>query len=303
MSNDNVPGTFPLSSPDPTGRTSIDAGTLDLGIDSAWTCGDEVTTGVERSLSQRAEPPTSDQLSSDSWLGALGAPSKLSLSAPDISDDGTGSAPMSISPILGSVVGLHTSRLVVGENNKNDASSVDDEVSTMLSAHMSWFDLPDDDELGAVPEFPVMSPSVRALESTPRVIYEPSVALKRNEQTISKERPHQDERTEKWASATIRQQDGVSEHVRNVEQHVRIPPIIDDLQKEIRELESLVIESQTRELESHQQLLESRRAPTRTEKGHCEHSVRVQPQATKTHFKMDTSPIINLKPTESSRFQ
>ncbi|KAG1793590.1 uncharacterized protein HD556DRAFT_1476806 [Suillus plorans] len=181
MSKENVPGTFPLSSPDPTGKTSVDAGTLDLGVDSAWTRGNEVTAGVERSLSQRAEPPTSDQLSSDLWLGALGAPSKLSLSAPGISDD------------------------VVGEINKIDATSTDEEINTMPSAHMSWFDLPDDDELGEVPEFPVLYPSVRALESTPQIIEELLVTSDKLERKLGNEKTHRDERTEQWATEATRQ--------------------------------------------------------------------------------------------------
>ncbi|KAG1806722.1 uncharacterized protein HD556DRAFT_1436667 [Suillus plorans] len=76
--NENVPGTFPLNSPIPMGGLSIDPGALDLGVESAWTRGDEVIAGVERSLSLGAKTPTSDQLSTDSWLGALGALSKIS---------------------------------------------------------------------------------------------------------------------------------------------------------------------------------------------------------------------------------
>ncbi|KAG1793082.1 uncharacterized protein HD556DRAFT_1308813 [Suillus plorans] len=256
MSKENVPGTFPLSSPDPTGKTSVDTGTLDLGVDSAWTRGNEVTAGVERSLSQRAEPPTSDQLSSDSWLGALGAPSKLSLSAPGISDDGEGSAPMSISPILGSVVGLHTSRIVVGEINKIDATSTDEEINTMPSAHMSWFDLPDDDELGEVPEFPVLYPSVRALESTPQIIEELLVTSDKLERKLGNEKTHRDERTEQWATEATRQR--VPKETRGLGNvPIEEQLLVDSLKDKIRQLENLVLESRLREERSHRQILET----------------------------------------------
>ncbi|KAG2116099.1 uncharacterized protein F5147DRAFT_675968 [Suillus discolor] len=152
------------------GGLSIDPGALDLGVESAWTRGDQVTAGVKRSLSLRAEAPTSDQLSTDSWLGALGALSKIS-SPPTgdgenasfkVNDDGEGSAAMSVSP-LGSVVGLHTSQLVVCESKGVDFATANDNVNEFPHQSMSWLDSPDDKELvGEVPEFPVLSPSVRS---------------------------------------------------------------------------------------------------------------------------------------------
>lgn len=284
------------------GRMSVDVGTLDLGVNSAWTHGDEVTAGVEWSLSQRAKPPTSDQLSSDSWLGGLGAPSKSSFSAPGISDDGAGSAPMSISPILGSVVGLHTSCIVVGETNKIVATSTDDEINTMPLAHMSWFDLPDDDELGEVPEFPVLNPSICALESTPRIIEELPITLNENEQTLGNEKTHRIARTEQWAADVNRQGDPISKGACGLGD-VPIEGqslLVDSLQDKIRQLENLIVESQLREEKTHCQLLEAYRAPTINTK---RPSVRLQTKAIETHVKADPSPPVRLKPVESSWFQ
>ncbi|KAG1845718.1 hypothetical protein DFJ58DRAFT_730779 [Suillus subalutaceus] len=103
---ENVPGTYPLGSPTPTGGLSLNAGALHLGVESAWTRDELIIAGTERSSSRGAEPPTIDQLSTDSWMGALGAPSKASTlslrvgkSAGIAPDDGEGSAAMSISPV------------------------------------------------------------------------------------------------------------------------------------------------------------------------------------------------------------
>ncbi|KAG1848894.1 hypothetical protein F4604DRAFT_1687598 [Suillus subluteus] len=70
----NISGTFLLSSPAPRGGLSVDVGALDLGVESVWTRNNEVVARVV-SLSVRAEALSSDHVSTDSWLGTLGAPS------------------------------------------------------------------------------------------------------------------------------------------------------------------------------------------------------------------------------------
>ncbi|KAG1839462.1 hypothetical protein DFJ58DRAFT_845706 [Suillus subalutaceus] len=155
LTKENVPGTYLLGSLTPTGGLSLDAGALHLGVESAWTRNELIIAGAERSSSRGAEPPTIDQLSTDSWMGALGAPSKASTlslkggkNAGITPDDGKGSAAMSISPLLGSVDGLHTSH---------------------IKPHIHRnFDLPNDGDLGEVPEFPVLNPIV-SVPSTPRI--------------------------------------------------------------------------------------------------------------------------------------
>ncbi|KAG2126404.1 hypothetical protein BD769DRAFT_1668416 [Suillus cothurnatus] len=173
MTKENhVPGTFLTSSPPPTGRSSVDAGKLDLGVKSTQTHDDQIIAGAERSHSLRAEALTSDQLSSDSWLGTLGAPSKTStpLLLVDMNvnsllrDEGEGSATMSISPLLDSVDGLQTSHIQPHiPRNVNFNSNIE---------NMSWYDFPDDGDLGEVLEFSVLTPNVPSVTSTPIIFRE-----------------------------------------------------------------------------------------------------------------------------------
>jgi hypothetical protein len=103
----------------PSSRVSCDAGALELGVESAWTCDNTFVTGVKWSDSQRAEPPTSGLLSTIDAEGALGAPedsSPLLISVdgndleikriPLVDDQDYSSEPMSLSPLLGSIAGL-----------------------------------------------------------------------------------------------------------------------------------------------------------------------------------------------------
>ena len=64
----------PQNSLSPSSRVSRDAGALELGVESAWTRDETYITGVERSDSQRAKPPTSDLLSAMDAEGATDAP-------------------------------------------------------------------------------------------------------------------------------------------------------------------------------------------------------------------------------------
>ncbi|KAG1791480.1 hypothetical protein EV424DRAFT_1549278 [Suillus variegatus] len=158
--NENVPGTFPLSSPAVVSGLSVDAGTLDLGVESAWTRGK--VARAKQSLSLRAEAPTSDQLSMDSWLGALGAPSKTQ--GPPTIEGGEGSAMMSISPILGSVSGLQMSHFRICTNRNINLDTDIPNVARQSKENISWFDSPNDNDIGDVPEFPY-EPKGKGLEA------------------------------------------------------------------------------------------------------------------------------------------
>ncbi|KAG2738412.1 hypothetical protein P692DRAFT_20823334, partial [Suillus brevipes Sb2] len=120
MSNENnVPGTFPLSSP-PPGRLSLEDGNLDNAVESAWTRDHKKTARGRKSQSMRVEAPTSDQHSSDSWAGALGASSHLN--APQRNADDLDNA--------------LTRDFDLGNVNFDSGNE-----------HISWFDLPDDDDI------------------------------------------------------------------------------------------------------------------------------------------------------------
>lgn len=146
---------------------SVDAGALDLGVESAWTR--SKVARVKQSLSLRAEAPTSDQLSMDSWLGALGAPSKTQ--GPPTIEGGEGSAMMSISPILSSVSGLQMSHFRIRTDRNVDIDTDIPNVACQSKENISWFDTPNDDDIGDVPEFLVLKPVVQAVTSTPRATY------------------------------------------------------------------------------------------------------------------------------------
>jgi hypothetical protein len=73
MSTNALGSDFPLSSNQASER-SVDAGTLELGVESTWTRDETFVTVAEQSGSLRVEPSTSDQLSAVTAEGALGAP-------------------------------------------------------------------------------------------------------------------------------------------------------------------------------------------------------------------------------------
>ncbi|KAG1768668.1 hypothetical protein EDD22DRAFT_843948 [Suillus occidentalis] len=287
MSKENtVPGTFPLSSPPPMGGLSLEIGNLDNVVESAWTRDHKVIAGVNKSHSMRVEAPTSDQQSTDSWMEALGDPSNPN-APPRTADDPDnalsrdlelGSASMSISPLLGSVQGLHTSHIKPRvPKNVNFNSS---------NEHVSWFDLPDDDDIGEVPEFPVLSPEIHTRTSTPRI---PSELKKKGIDRVGQV----DERDD-W----FRQWTDVDEHVTRLSKpdpddslvelwdddnrraSIQIQNIalrrfrktaqvdlkeqegqINTLQQRVNELEKLVIQSQLNEEESRRHLINAHRAP------------------------------------------
>ncbi|KAG0697854.1 hypothetical protein DFH29DRAFT_878446 [Suillus ampliporus] len=212
----SAPGAFPRSSPAPMSGLSQDRGTLELGIESAWTRDKTFATGVERSDSLRAEPPTSDQLSMNSLMGALGAPSDYNsppvsrtgsdlLEAPLIvSEDSGGSVMMSISPLLESVVGQRYSHLeqplasmVVPKSHDHGRRS------PRPSEKLTWSDLPNDNQLGEVPEFLLLSPLIdpHSVKSSPRIPYESKGKLPEPKENNTDEKPDPNEWYHDWTTS------------------------------------------------------------------------------------------------------
>ena len=182
MSTNALGSDSPLSSKH-TSERSVDAGTLELGVESTWTRDETFVTVAERSGSLRVEPSTSDQLSAVTAEGALGAPPNPSMPltnvnevvhAEDHLDAGVspnGSTPMIIAPLLGSANGQTRSLLFSTENNQNENNIYRPPSTSHLSNIVSWADSPDDGEIGEVPEFPVLEPirGSPSITSTPRI--------------------------------------------------------------------------------------------------------------------------------------
>ncbi|KAG0707133.1 hypothetical protein DFH29DRAFT_995447 [Suillus ampliporus] len=120
-------------------------------------------------------------------MGALEAPSDNSIppightgsdphTVPLItSEDSGGSAMMSISPLLESVVGQRYSQLEQPVPSTAGRISYDHgRHSPRMLEKLTWADLPNDDELGKVPEFPVLSPLIESHSAMtlPRIPYE-----------------------------------------------------------------------------------------------------------------------------------
>jgi hypothetical protein len=186
---------------------------------------------------------------------------------------------MSISPLLGSVQGLRTSHIKPRvPRNVNFVSG---------NEHISWFDLPDNDHIGEVPEFPLLSPETRTRTSPPRT---PSELKQKGAERVTPAEERED-----W----FRQWTNVDEHVsrlskpdpedslidlwddENRRASLQIQNIalqrfrktaqvdlkeqegqIDNLQQRIKELEKLVIQSQSHEEDARRQLMEAHCAPT-----------------------------------------
>ncbi|KAG1880732.1 hypothetical protein C8R48DRAFT_767512 [Suillus tomentosus] len=255
MSNDNdnknVPGIFPLSSPAVVSGLSVDAGTLDLGVESAWTC-DKVAR-AKRSLSLRAEAPTSDQLSTDSWLGALGAPSETN--GPPTIDGGEGSAMMSISPILGSVSGLQTSCIRLRTDRNVDVDPNTRNVARQSKENISWFDTPNDNDIGdsegKVVELNEDAPDTENL-------FEQWTELKKNIDRGDK--PHDRDLDEDlngpWKDEdrceSLQTQNLALQRYRDLAriEFAEQGNLVEDLMDQVGELRNLVIQSQARESET-----------------------------------------------------
>jgi hypothetical protein len=173
----------PQSSLSPLNSDSRDAGALELGVESAWTRDDTFVTGVERTDSLEVEPSASDLLPAMSVGGALGAPQNSStplinlddaVHTETLLDAGAGtneSTQMSIAPLLGSVNGLGPSMLFSTENDGPEIYVHRSPSTGHLSEAVSWSDLPDNGEIGDVPEFPILRPTINSpsAPSTPRI--------------------------------------------------------------------------------------------------------------------------------------
>ncbi|KAG0697909.1 hypothetical protein DFH29DRAFT_878387 [Suillus ampliporus] len=290
----SAPGAFPRSSPAPTSGLSQDGGTLELGIESAWTRDEMFATGVERSDSLRAEPPTSDQLSTNSLMGALEAPSEYNsppvirmesvpLETPLIvSEDSGGSAMMSISPLLESVVGqrylrseqpLPSTTVPIPHDHGRH--------SPRPSENLTWADLPNDDELGDAPEFLLLSPLIesQSVKSSPRIPYESKGKLPEPKENNVNEKLNPNEWYHDWTTSgdelpndiSINHSDpqpstankylksstpsgGVISKLRG---HT---DLVSELQDRIRKLEKLVVLSQTREENARKLVMVAHRA-------------------------------------------
>ncbi|KAJ8582027.1 hypothetical protein M405DRAFT_846680 [Rhizopogon salebrosus TDB-379] len=177
----------PLTSVNPSVK-SIDGGTLELGIKSAWARDNILVTGAEKTESLRAEPPTSgrsDLSSSDVnstgfVTGALDAP--VAASTPLISNENNelilspltfgdqSSIAMNISPLLGSI-DEYTSNIAKSDETPNLRIYPDLENTPKSPSHSSWSDMPDDGDIGDIPEFPVLRPMEKppSATSTPRI--------------------------------------------------------------------------------------------------------------------------------------
>ncbi|KAG0703213.1 hypothetical protein DFH29DRAFT_998668 [Suillus ampliporus] len=164
-----APGAFPHSSSAPMSGLSQDGGTLELGIESAWTRDDTFITG----------------LSTNSVLGALRAPSdyssppithsgdKLHMAPLTSSEDSEGSAMMSISLLLECVVGQCYTQLELVIPDVVDPKIDNRGQSPQLSEKMNWADLPNNDELGDFLEYPILSPIIEpgSTKSSLRIPY------------------------------------------------------------------------------------------------------------------------------------
>ncbi|KAG0705256.1 hypothetical protein DFH29DRAFT_997045 [Suillus ampliporus] len=281
---------------------SIDAGTLELGVKSAWTCDKTFVTGVEGTESLRAEPPTSghgdlsstEVNSSKPRTRALDAP--IETSTPFLNDeineieilpvtpDYEDSKSWILSPILGSIDEHSRSRIRYGHpmdepinspriNPLRASITLDQGCTPCLSEILSWADSTENDGLGEILDFPVLSP-----------VSHPT-SLTTDQHILSDDKGKKVNRSEKQEPETQEEFKGQAD-------------LIDELNERVRELEKLVIQSQTREEEARKQVTKARRAPT------------VSKQALCTRNDEDTPPKVQTReaPTEkydveNTRFQ
>ncbi|KAJ8580558.1 hypothetical protein M405DRAFT_869391 [Rhizopogon salebrosus TDB-379] len=157
--------------------------------------------------------------------GALGAPQNSSTPLINIDDAvhtetlldaGAGtyeSTPMSIAPLLGSVNGLGPSMLFSTENDGPEIYIHHSPSTGHLSEAVSWSDLPDNGEIGDVPEFPILRPTINSpsAPSTPRIPaalkgkgVDPEINKKPIDEMDPKDWLDQWSRHDEWAAGTMR---------------------------------------------------------------------------------------------------
>lgn len=215
----------PLHSTHPS-AVSDDAGALELGVESAWTRNDSFVAGADRDSSRWGEPPT-DRLRDlggaecsprESPVLALEAPDASSTPVPTGSDDVKSLTPLMVASPLGGTV-------------KN----------------LSWAELPDDGELGDVPQFPLLSPSRPSSPSTPRI-----PAELKGKGVDRCERPDSADPDESLRKLW-------DDNDRRLNENERV---VADLRNQVRDLERMVMTSQVREEEALRLVKEAYRAPT-----------------------------------------
>ncbi|KAG2133736.1 hypothetical protein DEU56DRAFT_913853 [Suillus clintonianus] len=310
----------PLSSA-PASLKSVDAGTLELGVESAWTRDNTFVTGETGSESVRAEPPTNghstlldiDQLPSGTIPGAFDVPpvnrplsvadkDKLEKHSPSIRG-GASSVAMSLSPPLGQPDVAYPKIGLLDSLQYQRARVANPEIrahTPRLTEVFDWADSPNDEELGEVPEFPTQAPNrdqrnAVSATSTPRIATELKGKevdpLEKNKGTNTN--PPKDwlaqwsEFDEGMAEANCPGPDDSDESLKNLwddenrRGSIQIQNlalrrfrkiardelndqanVVDELRERVRELEILVIQSQTREDEARKQVSEAHRAPT-----------------------------------------
>ncbi|KAG2114387.1 hypothetical protein DEU56DRAFT_919598 [Suillus clintonianus] len=217
---------------------------------------------------------------------------------------------MSISPLLGSMAGLVHSRLefaahrsagssedlIENKNLDNHGIEPDKRVNSPY-ANFSWADSPDNDnELGDVPEFPVLRPNVAdpSAHSTPRIPFDDKGKMidpsergtketirspegwlgtwtRQDEEIAVVSKPGPDDSDESLARIWDDDNRRLSLQMQNLflrrsrkDAKIELDEnthLIDTLQERVRELETLIIQSQTREAETRKLVDEARRAP------------------------------------------
>lgn len=232
----------------PPSVKSEDAGALELGVESAWTRSDSFIAGADRDSSQWAEP-TTDRLrdlgnasrnSRESPMAALEAPYTRATGT-DSPTDGMDDVPsplhslmdsgsdnrskaMSLEPIIDSTIPVVASSGVTTREyitmSKNCVSS-----PVAQSRSPSWADLPEDDELGEIPEFPIISPTPASEHSIPRI-----PATLKGKSVDPRERPdtydgYASERPNQWTeqveNTTTRDHPNPDDHLHHYDKETR----------------------------------------------------------------------------------
>ncbi|KAG1725369.1 uncharacterized protein EDB91DRAFT_1254842 [Suillus paluster] len=168
-----------------TSAGADDAGALELGVQSTWTHDDNEVSGVDRSESINDKPPTSQQSDlSVAWPWLPSTPltsnegNKQNLPLKAVDDENL--TIMSLSPLLNSLGERDLSPIryhVVSpdENVYHSALFVPEpEYSEQFPKLMSvfdWSDMPDNGDIGDVPEFPILDPIKKSptAGSSPRI--------------------------------------------------------------------------------------------------------------------------------------
>jgi hypothetical protein len=199
---------------------------------------------------------------------------------------------MSIAPLLGSVNGLGPSMLFSTENDGPEIYIHRSPSTRHLSEAVSWSDLPDNGEIGDVPEFPILRPTINSpsAPSTPRIPaalkgkgVDPEINKKPIDEMDPKDWLDQWSRHDEWAAGTMRPGPDDPDpslgriwddnnrrrslqfqniYLRQYRQHAKQnmnehDRQVSELQERIRELETLVTKTLIREEEARKHVREA----------------------------------------------